>query len=195
MVIVSPDRAVQSVALSFQGRFVAIVGPSGAGKDSLIGAARAHFGEDGPVRFARRCITRPADAGGEDHIAVTSSEFATAQAQGEFCLAWEAHGLSYGIPAGELVNFGRGKTVVANVSRGVIPEVRRLFTARKIVLVTAPPEVLSRRLSARGRETAEEVAARHARPAPMVPTGSDVVTIVNDGTLGEAATALINVLS
>jgi len=43
---------------------VLVVGPSGAGKDSLLKAAREEFRGDPRIGFARRVITRPADPDG-----------------------------------------------------------------------------------------------------------------------------------
>jgi ribose 1,5-bisphosphokinase PhnN len=50
-----------------------------------------------------------------------------------------------------------------------------------VILVTAPPEVLAARLSARGRETAADVAARLARDVAL-PEGVPVTTVMNDAT-------------
>ena len=74
---------------------VLVVGPSGAGKDSLLNAARAAFADDPRIHFVRRVITRPADPGGEDHEPVNEAGFAARS----FALSWSAHGLSDGIPA------------------------------------------------------------------------------------------------
>ncbi len=73
---------------------VLVVGPSGAGKDTLLEAAREALAADPRFRFVRRAITRPAEAGGEAHEAVTDTQFAART----FALAWQAHGLRYGIP-------------------------------------------------------------------------------------------------
>ena len=132
------------------GRLVLVVGPSGAGKDTLLEAARAAFRDDARIRFARRVITRVADPDGEDHEPVTETEF-DARA---FALSWSAHGLRYGIPAEAVRNEA---VLVANVSRGVIAEAARRFPVR-VIEVTARPEILAARLAARGREGAEDVA-------------------------------------
>ena len=98
---------------------VLVVGPSGAGKDTLLDAARRKLAGDTRFRFVRRVITRPANAGGEDHDPVTEAEFATRH----FALQWQAHGLRYGIPADIADDLASGRVVIANVSRAVIAEV------------------------------------------------------------------------
>jgi ABC-type phosphate/phosphonate transport system ATPase subunit len=59
---------------------VAVVGPSGAGKDTLMEAARLRLEGRPGFRFARRVITRPADAGGEEHEALDRAAFLARQA-------------------------------------------------------------------------------------------------------------------
>jgi ribose 1,5-bisphosphokinase len=155
---------------------VLVVGPSGAGKDSLLNAARKVFRDDPRVHFVRRVITRPPDPHGENHEPVSEAEFAARA----FALSWSAHGLRYGIPV-EAVD--AAQVVVANVSRGVIAEAAGRFLVR-VIEVAAPPEVLAARLAARGRETAGDVANRLARSV-AVPEGVAVVTVMNDGLLQE----------
>ena len=65
-----------------EGSLVYVMGPSGAGKDSVLGRARVLLPPKAPVVFAHRYITRPADIGGENHVAVTRAEFAMRRAYG-----------------------------------------------------------------------------------------------------------------
>jgi ribose 1,5-bisphosphokinase len=153
---------------------VLVVGPSGAGKDTLLHMARTALAGEARFRFVRRVITRPADAGGEDHEPVSVAEFAAR----DFALSWEAHGLHYGIPADIADDIVRGVVVVANVSRSIIAEAAARFPTR-VIEVTAPGELLVARLAARGRETAVDVANRLARRIPL-PYGTEVATVVND---------------
>lgn len=155
---------------------ILVVGPSGAGKDTLLGAAREALAGDPGFRFVRRVITRPADAGHEDHEPATDSDFATRA----FALRWSAHGLSYGIPLDIETDLARGVSVVANVSRGVIEQAAKRYPTR-VILVSASPDVLAARLAARGRETAADVAARLARDVAL-PEGVPVTTVMNDAT-------------
>jgi phosphonate metabolism protein PhnN/1,5-bisphosphokinase (PRPP-forming) len=161
---------------------VLVVGPSGTGKDTLLDAASAALTDDPRFRFVRRVITRPAEAGGETHEAVTEAEFSTRA----FALAWQAHGLRYGIPADIAADLAVGRVVVANVSRGVIAEAVGLFAVR-VIEITAPPHILAARLATRGRESAAEVAARLARSVAL-PDGVPIETVLNDATV-EAGTA------
>jgi ribose 1,5-bisphosphokinase len=167
---------------------VLVVGPSGAGKDTLLGIARTALAHNPKIRFVRRVITRPADPGGEDHEPVSESAFAARS----FALQWQAHGLHYGIPADITEDFAQGRTVVANVSRGVIAQAAECYPA-SVIEVTAPPHILAQRLAARGRETEDDVSKRLSRSV-SVPTQIPVERIVNDKTLAEAADKFINAL-
>ncbi len=171
---------------------VLVVGPSGAGKDTLMAAARARLEGDARFRFVRRDITRPADAGGEDHRAVSPAEFAGIRAAGGYALAWEAHGLSYGIPADVAAHITGGGVAIANVSRGVLLEAASRFPT-VVLEITAPIAVLASRLAARGRESEADIAARLARAVPL-PEGLDVVTVMNDGPVEEGVADVLTVL-
>jgi len=173
------------------GALILTVGPSGAGKDTLLEGAAAALEPTGRFHFTRRAITRPADAGGEDHIPMTEADFKAAEAAGEFLLSWRAHGLCYGIPrapAAELRETGRA--IVANVSRGVIDEARGRLQPVSVVQVTASPETLAARLAARGRETAADIEARLARADAIDISGRDVATVWNDGNVDEGVAAM-----
>ena len=153
-------------------------------------AGRAGLAGDARFRFARRLITRPAMAGAEDHDSCDEAAFRTAEAQGELALSWRAHGLSYGIPATELSGIAMGAVVIVNISRRAIAAAERVV----VLNITAPVPVLAQRLAARGRESEAEIAARLAREAPLTAERAEVVTIMNDRSVAEAAEELVTVL-
>lgn len=168
------------------GTLVLVVGPSGAGKDSLLAAARQALASDPHYMFPSRDITRPADAGGEEHNAVTKAEFSTRCDAGEYALSWEANGHGYGIPISIHSALDAGQCVLCNVSRAVIDAARGRYPRLKVLWVTAPLMVLARRIAARGRETPEEVAARLSRASYAEPQGADVAIIDNSGSLADS---------
>ncbi len=154
--------------------------------------ARERLGGDGRFRFVRREITRPAEAGGEEHLAVTPDEFAARRAAGAYALSWEAHGLGYGIPADVAADVAAGRVVIANISRARIADAALMFPTLALE-ITAPAEVLAARLAARGRETAEDIARRLAREVAL-PDGVRVARVMNDRSAGEGAEAVVAVL-
>ena len=166
-----------------RGTLFLVVGPSGAGKDTLIAGARAALEPAGRHVFPRRAITRPEAAGGEDHEAVTPEIFARREAEGGFFAAWRAHGLAYGLPGCIAGALESGRDVVVNVSRTILADIPRRADPAVVVEVTAPPELLARRLAARGREGRADVARRLARDAAPPPDGIPVRRVVNDGTM------------
>lgn len=175
-----------------RGTLFLVVGPSGAGKDTLIAAARAARPD---LHVPRRVVTRAGSAGGEDLDPVSRSEFARRVAAGGFLLHWEAHALGYGIPASARRRLDEGRDVMANVSRAVIAEARARLAPVRILLVTAPEAVLRSRLEARGREGGADIAERVRRAGWCMPQGPDVAVIRNDGALGTAVAAFLDALA
>lgn len=167
-----------------------MVGPSGVGKDTLLDGARACLAGRADIVFARREISRPAEAGGEDHTPVAIEAFHQRAASGDYLLHWEAHGLGYGLPGTLAEDLAEGRTVVANVSRSVLDPARAAFPNLRVISVQASPETLAARLAARGREDEADREARLARVAAFQVTGDDVVVIRNDGALEPAVAAM-----
>jgi ribose 1,5-bisphosphokinase len=174
-----------------QGRLFAIVGPSGVGKDTLMRAAAQRLPG---LHLVRRVITRPADAGGEDFESISEAEFSRRLARGDFILHWQAHGLSYGIPADVLRVLEAGRPALFNGSRAMLAEAKAQFPALKVIHVTARPEILAARLAARGRESTEEIAARLRRARIGLPPDIEAIEIDNSGPLEEAVEALVATL-
>ncbi len=79
------------------GCFVAVVGPSGAGKDTIMDAARVALASDMRFHFVRRIITRPQMPGTEDHDSLDEAAFAKAAPQALF-RAFSCH--HFGTPGG-----------------------------------------------------------------------------------------------
>ena len=178
-----------------RGTLVLVVGPSGAGKDSLIAWCRMRLAAEPTVVFPRRVITRVPDGGSEDHDTASEAAFEAAVGRGDFALHWRAHGLGYGIPAGIAEDLAAGRHVVVNVSRAVLDEARRKFQPVRVVVVTAPAEVLAERLRRRGREETGDIAARLARAAAYAPSGPDVVVVENAGSLDSAGAKMLALLA
>ncbi|MDB5618529.1 phosphonate metabolism protein/1,5-bisphosphokinase (PRPP-forming) PhnN [Tardiphaga sp.] len=149
------------------GRLVLVVGPSGAGKDTLIDLARAACAGNADVVFARRVVTREASSS-EDNEQLTPDAFRQALARGGFAVHWDAHGLSYALPKAIDDDIRAGRTVVANISRAVIGWLREGYADVVVVAVTAPPEVLAARLLARGRSSDGPIANRLQRAAAVI---------------------------
>lgn len=163
------------------GTLFLVVGPSGAGKDTLLDGARLVLAGDPRFAFARRIITRPKDAGGEAHEEATREAFAAREAAGGFFVTWSAHGLRYGLAASIEAELAAGRCVIANVSR-TIPAMLAGRVRAAVVEITAPPDLLAQRLASRGREDAADIPSRLGREGPAYPDSMAVLPIVNDST-------------
>ncbi|APX10303.1 phosphonate metabolism protein/1,5-bisphosphokinase (PRPP-forming) PhnN [Tateyamaria omphalii] len=173
------------------GRLIAVVGPSGVGKDTVMEAmAQA----EPRVGLVRRVITRPTTAGGEVFDGVTVPVFQGMERQGAFALSWAAHGLHYGIPEDVDVALGAGRDMLANLSRGVLIKARARFPGLRVIALTADPETLAHRLGARGRETDADIAKRLSRAGTGLPAGIEATVIDNSGALEATVRAALAAL-
>ncbi|EAQ25279.1 MULTISPECIES: phosphonate metabolism protein/1,5-bisphosphokinase (PRPP-forming) PhnN [unclassified Roseovarius] len=164
-----------------RGRLIAVVGPSGVGKDTLMRAMIA--GHPG-LRRARRVITRAPDPEGEGHEAVSETEFDARLKEGGFALHWRAHGLRYGVPVGICLDLAAGRDLLVNLSRSVLPEAQARFQPFVILHLTATSEVLAARLAGRGRETHTDIAERLSGADLALPEGvGPVITLDTDAAL------------
>lgn len=181
------------------GALIYVMGPSGAGKDSVLARARALLPGEAPIVFAHRYITRPADSGGENHIALSPEEFAIRRRRGLFAYHWRAHGNDYGI--GREIHEWRqaGMAVVVSGSRehfhGYFQKTGGLDAQALPVLITASTQRLQARLAGRGRENEAQAAARLDRAEAYAIDDPRLVTIVNDGVLDEAAQRFADLLA
>jgi ribose 1,5-bisphosphokinase len=173
------------------GKLVLLVGPSGAGKDTLLGLARAACADDPGIVFARRVVTREA-SDAEDNEQVSVEGFRAAQARGALAVHWEAHGHAYALPRSIEDDIRAGRTVVANVSRTVIPALRRCYVNVVVISITAPADVLAERLAMRKRGSDGNIAQRLAR---TVEDAEPDATIVNVSSAEYHARQLLRIIS
>ncbi len=175
-----------SAAIGGSERLLVVVGPSGAGKDSVIAAWLATFPADQRPHRARRTITRATDAH-EDHEPLAEADFREASRDGGFAFEWEAHGLRYGIRHEELRPLADGRWVVMNGSRHHLARLRTDAPRAHVLAIEAPAEVRAARLHQRGRETGAECIARLERGTLAVQADR---TLVNDRRIEDAVAAL-----
>ena len=163
------------------GTLFLVVGPSGAGKDTLIDGARKQLADNCAYVFATRVITRPQSSGGENHTGVEPGEFKISKANGEFILAWEAHGLFYGILAKYSEDLNAGRNVIVNISRSVVSEALSLHSPIVVIEITAPAKLLAQRLASRARESVSDIETRLRRKSSALSPDIIKKTIINDG--------------
>jgi ribose 1,5-bisphosphokinase len=174
------------------GRLILVVGPSGAGKDTLLRLAQAACADAGSIVFLRRLVTREASPS-EDNEQISPEAFRQACARGDFAMHWEAHGHCYGLPRSIDSELRAGRTVVVNVSRAVVDAMRCAYADVTVVSVTAPPEILAERLAARARSSDGHLTDRLRRAVDGVAAAPDV-TIVNIGRAEDHARELVQII-
>lgn len=179
-------------------RLIYVVGPSGAGKDSVLSWLRQHTPLAAPVHWARRTIDRPKVnlPNAEDHFSVDKATFEQMVVAGEFAMQWDANTHRYGIRSSELKCLSHPAwCVIVNGSRAHLPTATMAFPGLTVLQVTASTEVLRQRLKARGRESEEAITARLMRTIPIsIPAGSNFIEISNDSTLENAGADLLRKL-
>lgn len=180
---------------STRGRLYFLVGPSGAGKDTLLRWVQRHAGAGGGIVFARRTITRPPHES-ESHDAVDTATFRRLSAAGHFAMVWEANDLCYGIPRSIEDELKAGRHVIVNGSRAFIPRLRQIFPDAEIVWLEADAAQIRQRIEARQREAGPALLRRVDRIGQFSPPeGERVIRIDNSGPIELAGRRLLQILS
>ncbi|MGF1637494.1 MAG: phosphonate metabolism protein/1,5-bisphosphokinase (PRPP-forming) PhnN [Cyclobacteriaceae bacterium] len=182
---------------TYKGKLFYVIGPSGAGKDTLINYARQNIAAGTPVLFAHRYITREVDHTGENHIELSHTEFKVRKAQGLFALDWESHENKYGI--GIEINFWmeNGMNVVMNGSRGYLEKAVEKYPELRVILISVSEQVLWHRLKSRGRENDQEIEKRIERSREFNDLAIDdnqVIHIKNDSSIEEAGKIFLDAI-
>jgi ribose 1,5-bisphosphokinase len=183
--------AAQAAAIG-PGRLILVVGPSGAGKDTLLGLAKAACAEDSGIVYPRRVITREASSS-EDNEEVSAGTFEAALARNEYAMHWDAHGHRYALSRAIDDDIRAGRTVVANVSRTVISAMRRAYANVTVVSITAPQNVLAERLAMRGRASDGRIEHRLHRTVDEATAAPDV-TINNTSSADYHARQFVRII-
>ena len=163
-----------------EGRLIAVVGPSGVGKDSVMQGVAEVIPH---LHLVRRVITRAPDLGGEDYDPVSEQQFQDMARDGAFAVHWRAHGLFYGIPQSVKDEVNRGRDCLANFSRKALQAGADAFPNFVVLNITAEPANLAARLANRGREPQADIARRLSEASKPLPDGLNILTLSNDGPL------------
>jgi ribose 1,5-bisphosphokinase len=179
-----------------QGTLFYLIGPSGAGKDALLAYARDQLAGSSPVLFSHRYITRPSQAGGENHIALSPVEFDQRQQLGLFALSWQSHQYKYGIGVEIEIWMQLGAAVVVNGSREYLPQASQRYPHMQVIKLEVHSDTIRQRLQERGRETAEEIEARIAHNQQLAPVEHPHLHVLNNDTpLSETGAKLLALLN
>ena len=176
------------------GRFVLVVGPSGAGKDTLIAGARTQLSEDARFVFPQRLITRTMLPEAEVHGTISRADFERRLATGDHALAWQAHGLGYVIPRSAADAVMGGRIAVCNGSRQIVADALERYPGTHVILVDATRSQRAARLAARGRESAADIETRLARETPGLPECIPLTRIDNSGPIQQGLNKFISAL-
>jgi ribose 1,5-bisphosphokinase len=190
------ERAPEAAAVApiGGGVFVAVAGPSGVGKDTIINHAREVLAGRSEFVFVRRIITRRPDAETEDHDSLPPEAFEAARRAGKFSLVWRAHGLDYALPRSVDADIAAGRVVVANISRQIIDDLQARYAQFVLVVVSAHRDVIAARLRARGRESDAEIVARLNRIAVEDTVREGAIRLENSGPKERAGDRFVSVL-
>lgn len=173
------------------GRLIAVVGPSGVGKDSVMRGINETLPQ---THLVRRTITRAPELGGEIYDPVTVQQFRAMADASAFVVHWGAHDLYYGIPVSVRYQLNKGTDCLANFSRKALLAGADAFSDFLVLNITAKPETLRARLTARNRETPDEIEKRLAQAAKPLPKDLSVIHLSNDGDLSQTVARAVAAL-
>jgi len=173
-------------------RLYFLVGPSGAGKDTLLRELKKYsYAETQPL-VAHRYITRAPLDGDENHIELSAFDFNRRQESGLFLFNWESHGHQYAIGREVKKWVKSGHNVIINGSREYLATAREILPAVVPIWIRVSEQVLRERLISRGRETADQIEQRIQRNRQLESLRPrNCILIYNDQTIEDCVGQII----
>ena len=171
--------------------------PSGAGKTAI---ARHLLGKDDQLTLSVSVTTRPMRNGetdGVDYSFVDAARFERMVAEGAFIEHATVFGNSYGTPRGPVEDeLAAGRDILFDVDWQGAQILRNRMAGDHVGVFILPPSMaeLERRLSARGQDSPEVVAARMARAVNEISHWGEYDYIVVNRDLEYAAASVLNIL-
>lgn len=180
-----PDTTSQDDTLHRRGLMFILSSPSGAGKTTI---ARKLLSEDNEIAMSVSVTTRPMRPGeveGKDYFFVDQAEFDRMVENSEFYEWATVFGNSYGTPKAHIRNrLKAGGDVLFDIDWQGTQQLHQKAQADVVRVFILPPslEELNRRLTGRGTDSAEVIAARMARAQAEIShwDGYDYVVINDD---------------
>ncbi len=172
-----------------------LMGPSGAGKDSVLDWLRASELRPASLQIAHRYLTRPISTLDENYIYLTNTEFEQRKAQGLFLLDWESHQTRYAIGCEVETWLNQGIDVILNGSRAYFEQALSQYPALKGLYLDVDDGLLEQRLRARGRDSERSIQERLSMAKDRrLKTHPAVINFSNNEALADSGQKLIELL-
>ena len=178
---------------------VVISGPSGAGKDTVIGAALDLDPSLSKVATAKTRAPRPGEVEGVHHVFLTDDEFQRWIAEDAFLEHVEIYGHRSGVPKAAVDDLlSQGLTPILRTDVQGARTLKANLKDALLVFVTAPDlDSLERRMRSRAAETEDEIVARLAEAEAEMAEADwfDLVIVNDDGAHDDAARELVRAIA
>jgi guanylate kinase len=179
-----------------RGRLIVVSGPSGAGKDTLIGDALEAIPELSLIASATTRKPRPGEVEGRDHVFLSREEFERWIDEG-WLLEWaEYSGNLYGTPKQSVEDLlEKGRSVILRIELHGARQIKERRPDAVMVFVRAPSlEETRRRLESRATESSESVENRMATAIKEVAARDEFDYEVVNGAREQARKDMIETL-
>ncbi|MFM9993554.1 MAG: phosphonate metabolism protein/1,5-bisphosphokinase (PRPP-forming) PhnN [Burkholderiaceae bacterium] len=178
------------------GKIIYVIGPSGAGKDSLMKWVLQHKSASMNFHWAKRIVTRhPTEGEGTDEY-VSAESFEKLLSSHMLAMHWSAHDIEYGILKSDLLCIESDTMVFINGSRSYLSQAIELFPKLCAVHITASAKTLEQRLYQRARESQDKILARLSRPELARPDlNIPWLEMLNEGSLEDGGNKILSFLN
>jgi len=177
-------------------KLIYVMGPSGAGKDSLMRWVMENKSASMKLHWAKRLVTRhwPQGEGSDEHVSL--EDFEKLLENQALAMHWFAHDLHYGILNSELMSHPPDAWLLINGSRAYFSRALELYPQLLAIHITASTPTLEERLNQRARESEDKISSRLTRPQLVKPEG-DVpwLDVLNEGDLKDGGQQILSFLS